>query len=485
MLTIRENRQRVTGRRLDEQSAGRGVMPAAARLWLSARRHRRATPRATLRFPALLALALLVAAQWGCGDAARAMGATPAAARTNAGSFFGALAARFGPARLEQHYAAVRNKIAGHALIPSPLWGDRSVWTSSSANARELVIEGHPAPGAYFLYINPAAPPPDGAAEYRRTTRLHRVSEDVYEWQVHDELAVGTVDADDLDHALSALYQSAGAASAATVRESYRRVLPRTTAVLGELYSLQDIALKPASGGATDVSLVVRMHPRGVAESAPDYARFLEKYVKPAVVHLVVSDATGATWWEMRGDDMRFTAHLRVKDGHLVPLDGAPREMPRDLTVTADLTTKFGLFTVGVHHLVGHVTRPAAPHQLAFEVRFTKEPDWVLPPLAETLLNAPLQRPFAGDGLPLRYVLRDGAGADALTVVRRDYDITVEESAIVRWLGKLGGGAVSEFRQAAESQSDRYTQRVLQALQADVLSALDGTAVSGTAGDGP
>ncbi|HET7585301.1 MAG TPA: hypothetical protein VFK13_10350 [Gemmatimonadaceae bacterium] len=431
---------------------------------------------------ALVALALALASQTACDNAARALGGTPAEARANAGELFGTLAARFGPVQLEQRYASVRRKIAGHALVPSPLWNDRTVWTSSAQGARELVIEGHEAPGAYLMYINPAAAAPDAPGDYRRTTHLRQLQKDVYEWQVHDELAIGDIDASDFDRALTAIFHGASGASESAIRASYRAALPRTTATLGELFTLEEIRSRATPDGATDLALVVRMHPEGVARTAPDYAKFLNKYVKPAELRLALSDATGARWWDVLGHDMRFTAHLRVKDGHLVPLEGAPREMPRELTLTADVTTKFGIFTVGVRHLVGHVTRPAAPHQLAFEVRFTKEPDWVLPPLAETLLNAPLERPFSGNGLPLRYVLRDGARPGDATVVRRDYDITVEESTVLRWLQKMGGGAVSEFRRAAEAQSDRYTQRVLQALQADALAVLQGTAASGAEG---
>ena len=46
--------------------------------------------------------------------------------------------------------------------------------------------------------------------------------------------------------------------------------------------------------------------------------------------------------------------------------------------------------------------------------------------------------------------------------------MTVEESAIVRWLGGLGASAMGDFAGRAEAEENRFTAEALQALRADV-----------------
>jgi hypothetical protein len=48
---------------------------------------------------------------------------------------------------------------------------------------------------------------------------------------------------------------------------------------------------------------------------------------------------------------------------------------------------------------------------------------------------------------------------------------TVRESAILRFLGKLGGGAAGEFVSNAEDDENRFNVRVYSAMLSDINSA--------------
>jgi hypothetical protein len=161
---------------------------------------------------------------------------------------------------------------------------------------------------------------------------------------------------------------------------------------------------------------------------------------------------------------------FRVAGGNLAPLDAPPRRIPERFHARIDATAKMFLFRVGVRQLVGDVTLTRAPDEAGFTVRFRREPDWVLPPLVARMLRSPLRRPFQGDGAMLAFGVRDGDAGPTLAV--RDYEVAVQESAIVRWLGGLGNSALSDFRQGAEREADAFEGEFWGAVRADVR-ALD------------
>lgn len=167
----------------------------------------------------------------------------------------------------------------------------------------------------------------------------------------------------------------------------------------------------------------------------------------------------------MRAGRERLTVRFRVADGALVPLTGPPRAVPATLRTRLDVIAKAGIFRVGMRGLVGDVALTREAHDLGFTARFRKEPDWILPPLVEQMINSPLKRPFAGDGVTLTYAIRDSAGAP--TVSDRSYRLVVQESAVLRFLGKLGNSALSDFRAGAEREADLFAAELWRAMRAD------------------
>jgi hypothetical protein len=223
----------------------------------------------------------------------------------------------------------------------------------------------------------------------------------------------------------------------------------------------------PARGAPTTVTLEASLHPDAIAPGFPKYARFLRSHATPLRIAVQAREAQ-ATWWsyELRDNCMRL--QFRVHGGDLAPLGAAPRAMPERIRVTADVSTRSGAFRVGLRGLDADVQLIRAPDEKAFVATFRTQPDWQLPFLIQPLLKGPLQQPFRGEGSELGYGVTGDARGPTLLV--RDYRLPVKESWIVRWLGGLVGGTVTEFRRSAEEEADHFTGEALEALRADVLA---------------
>ena len=412
------------------------------------------------RLAALAAVSVLAA----CRAPAAALGAP-----STSDELLESLAARFGPHDRDARFDALRPRFAKSALVPSKLFHDNTAWTATSGDTRTLVLAGHGTPNHYALVVAGDAPPPVAPADYRRVMRLTHDGGDDYAWNVRDELAVGTVTGDQLGAALTALFAAAeherdGADAHAAIDHD----LPRTTAALGRAVSLDTLRLTPNKDGGADVHLAGTIHAERLTNTFPRLAHYLSHYVSPTGGEILVFDDANRAWWDAakRGD--AWSLDLRVANGNLAPLRGPPDRMPDHLHVRIDAATRTFIFHVGLANLVGDVTVTRAPNEHAFTATFRKEPDWQLPPLVETMLKAPLQRPFQGSGASVTFDIRDGQAHEAPTVIFREYDLTVRESRIMRWLGGLGDAAVEDFRTGAETEFDQFAGETLPALRADV-----------------
>ncbi len=289
---------------------------------------------------------------------------------------------------------------------------------------------------------------------------------------MREELAVGSVRPADISDALTGLLRSAEGASAEQARTSAAETFPRAADAFSRLFRLETLELTP-EGGATAIRLGLRLDPGGMRATAPKYAAFLEKWAAPMRMSAAATDASGARWWTVDAAEMLWTVRLRVRDGSLVPLDGATdRRVPDELKIRVDYSTKAGMFTIGLRGLVAEVTLTRAPGEKGYEARYRHEPEWRLPFLAKPFLRASLHYPFEEPGSSARYALR--ASADGPTELVREFRFRVRESWIVRWMGGRSDEAVGDFRQGAEVEADRYSRECLYALRDDVVTLLNG-----------
>jgi hypothetical protein len=414
------------------------------------------------------ALVLVVSS---CREGVRELASGPGGA-VAADEFAVALATRFGPIDRGPRFDAARPKLARSALVPSRVFDEADLWTAREGEWRQLDYFGRRRGEAYHLEVQPSAPPPRAPGDYRGRLRLHRIEDGRYGWLMRQELAVGSLRPDDVAEALTALFRSIEGVSAAEARARAAKAFPRSAAAFSRLYHLETLDLTPGEGGATSVRLGIRLKPDRIRETAPRYAAFLEKIAAPMRASAMVSDTSGTPWWGLEMGELLWTFRFRVRDGSLVPLAGsAERRLPERLRLHIDFSTKAGLFTIGVRRLVAEVTLTRTPHEKGYTASYRQQPEWRLPFFVKPFLRGSLRYPFEGPGSSSTFALRDSS--DGPTRLVRDYGIRVRESWIVKWMGGLGGSAMTDFRKGAESESDRYSRECLYALRDDVVTLLN------------
>lgn len=425
--------------------------------------------------PALLRrLARLVAplALAACGGGApAAFGPTPAAARTAADDLLGGVAVRFENVRRDPRFAAARGKLSRDALNPSRLMRDDAVWTSEPGGTmRYLELQAGPAPGYYQFTARAAAPAPDRPGAGRHVIRLTQVGDGVYQWNTMVEHAVGRVRARDVSTVAAAALARLER-PAPQLRQELATTLPRTGAALGRLFSIDSVRSTPVGDGSTRLDLRFTLHPERLeAAGMPAFAGYVRKYFSASRLDAELGDGRGARWLVSHSAANVVTVQLRLRDGHLLALDGPARPMPTTAELRTNAVTKFSIFDVGATNLVGELATVESAHERGWRVRWRRPPSWKLPLGVRHLINGSLNRPFAGEGMQMSLTLRDAEGAQ--TLLTRHFDVAVQESAIVRWIGGLGSKAMSDLAGRAEVEEDLFVAQALRAMSADIAAAL-------------
>jgi hypothetical protein len=212
------------------------------------------------------------------------------------------------------------------------------------------------------------------------------------------------------------------------------------------------------------------MSPNGIRSTMPDFAKYIDKYVTPASFRALVTDKRGGQWIEINGDDNYITIRLRSLNGHFAPLNGPVRPIPSEFQLTSDFTTKILLFTIGYRAMIADVSAIDTDHDRGWLLRFTREPDWKLPSVVSFMIHTPLKRPFQGSGAMVRMVLHENPGGQ--TIIARRTQTVVQESAILRFLGRLGAEAMGDFVGKSESEENRFSAEVFYALRNDIRALL-------------
>lgn len=414
---------------------------------------------------------LLALVQPACKDVALVLGSGPKGPSA-ADELVVAIATRFGPVQRGPRFDAARPKLARSALVPSRVFDDATVWTTQEGDWRQLEYFGRREGEKYRLGVRPSAPPPRDPGDYRGRLRLHRVEEGRFEWAMKQELAVGGLQPEHLSEAITLLFRAAEGTTGDGARAAAGRSFPRSVRAFSRLFEVETLDLVPNPGGVTAIHFAVRLSPDRIRPTAPRYAAWLEKHSAPIRAKVTATDGAGATWWKFEVEELLWTFRLRLKDGSLVPLEGAAdRRLPNDFRVTADFSTKAGPFTVGLRNLVADVSLVRKPGEKGYETRFKKEPEWRLPFIVKPFLQSSLRYPFEGNGSWSSFAVR--GSTDGPTKLVRNFGTRVRESWIVKWIGGASNAAVSDFRKGAESESDRFSRECIYAVRDDVVSLLN------------
>jgi len=406
--------------------------------------------------------------------AAEPLGESVAAARENTRDLFGALALRLGPLTRSDRLTMIRPRYVRGSLIPSRIYDDTAVWTSRAGTTRTLVIAGHPtADDRYLLDVRSDAPLPQLVGDSRHVMHLRSLGNNAWEWRSTDELAVGAATPAGIDAMRRRLLGAAEGRSGAELRALWQRGLPRTTAALGRLFAVDSVSTVVLPDRSTSVALRISIDAERLHGSFPDFARWVEKYVRVSRYRMVLEDGGGAPYALVSASRGVVRIRLRTRDGILQPLAGAARAEAADsLRMRADVSSKAMMFTIGATDIVADIVPVHTATERGWTIRYRREPDWHFPLAVDHLMRDALRRPFSGDGTWTRLVARAEPGGS--TVIARDFHMEVEESAIVRWLSAIGNSAMSDVTARVEQQKDRFFADALAAFGADLASQLGG-----------
>jgi hypothetical protein len=421
--------------------------------------------------PKAIALALVTIIASACRDVGPAFGPTIPAARTNAEQLFGGIAQRFTNVERNPKFRIARGKLGKNALTPSVIFNDTSVWTAMGTdNTRTVTVEGEYGNNKYLFAAKPTTTMANAPGDSRHTMVLRKLKDDEYDWYTNVDISAGSITANDMKNVVSALMKSAEHRSPNAIRADYRESFPRTTAALGRLLTLDSLRVTSDADGASTIYLGIRLTPDKIRSTMPAFADYLDKYATESKYKSVVLDKHGVRWIELAGADNFLTLKLRSIDGHFAPLTGPLRPIPDDLTLDSEFTTKILLFHVGFRKLIGDVDVIDSEHERGWFIRFTKEPDWKLPPTVGFLIKTPLRRPFQGAGAMFRLALQDAPGRQS--IIGRRTSATVQESAILRFLNRLSGTAMGDFVGKAEVEENRFSAEAFNAMRLDARALI-------------
>jgi hypothetical protein len=429
------------------------------------------------RLTLLIALAFAAApGTFACSGAVSRFGPTSATSRAHLEQLLDALALRFSPIRRDARLQKVRPKYVRYALSPSRIFDDSSIWTGSAPNARSLTVVGADDGAGYTLSVRAQPEPPTTLGDTRAVMSVRRVLPSVFHWDSRNELAAGRIGAAELIEGIAASLAAFEGSSEQQTRAEYRARLPRATVALGRLLSLDTLRTRAFPDGATAVTLGISIHPERISDELPNFSKYLVKYLEPGRYRIALVDRSGARWLEATAARYRLYFALRVTDGMLAPLDAPPRPLPDTLLLRGEFFLKAGIFTVGVTDLLGELMPVRREHAKGFAMRFREEPDWHFPLAAEHLISGSLRRPFEGNGITFSLIAEDSP--DSPTLLARELGITVQESAIIRWLGRFGATAMGDVTAKVEEERDRFIGEAFRALQSDVRALLPETSAA-------
>ena len=342
-----------------------------------------------------------------------------------------------------------------------------------TGNVRLLEVFGTVGDGRYTMTARSSVPAPGKPGDGRHVTSLARLSDNEYRWETTVDYAIGSVHPGDVATVISRLFAAGEGRTERELRANLAATVPRTSAALGSVFTLDSLRPTALADGSTAVMLGITVSSTTLRRRLPAFAEYIRKYVEPTSYRVVIADRASVPFIDIAQRDRYITIRLRTMDGQLVPLTGKAREMPDTLLLLADFKAKVKIFHVGFHDLVMDlVNQSQGDRERSWVVTAHREPKWDLPLVTARLLRAPLRRPFTGEGALFRIGVRAGENG-ASTVIMRQSHLTVQESGILNFLNSLGNTAVSDFEGAVEREQNAWLRELFLALRDDARGAIE------------
>jgi hypothetical protein len=417
-------------------------------------------PLAAASLPLLLTLA-----GSGCRGSIDAFASSPAAARQAADHAFAGFAYRFYNVSRDSAFERARNLMAQYALIPSRIYRDSTLWNATRPDSsRTLIVRAAFAGDSYRFAADRAAPLPRALGDERHALTLKWLGGGDYEWTTHVDHAIGPATPAGIAAAIVATLTAAeGRPPDESLRDA-RAMFPATGRQLAQLFSVDSLRTA-VTDGATTTTLALSFHPSRLRPKYTFLANYVGKYIMPTIYSMQLTDHAGRAYVDVDGRDGKLVIRLRSRNRRLVSLDGAPVAIPDSLRLRADVSFKYGMFRVGVTDLVGDFTIERSDRERSWVMRFRREPAWHFPLAVDKLIRNPLRRPFQGRGIEFTLGARDDLTGQTMSV--RQARVVVNESAIMRWLGRLGANAFGDFSGRTELEENLFLYEMFEALRKD------------------
>lgn len=408
----------------------------------------------------------------GCREPLVRMGAGAGSpARERVETLFSALAVRVKEPIRNARYDSARVRIANSVFLPGKAFRDTSIWTSAPSESRRLMtIRGHFEDGYYRLDADRNAPAPTQPAQSRHFINLTKLSdENEYAWDTEVPYAVGTIRAADIGRFFGAMLSAAEGRIEKDVRADIAGAVPRASAVLGQLFTIDSIRTVHHPDRSTLAAFHVRMHPAGVEKKYPSFARYMRTYVMSTRMQFSLTDSDSLSYLtcDAKGDG-KLVLTLRTLEGRMVSLSGAARPAPDTLTLNGEVLIKVRGFAVGFQDYHAEMAVIRTDHERAWHIVSRREPKWRLPLVTERLIRTPLRRPFQGSGASFRIGFRDSTGAQ--TILNRRLHLEVQESLILRFINRLAGATLSDWVGKSEREQLAWLDEMFTGLVEDVRS---------------
>lgn len=406
-----------------------------------------------------------------CRAVAPRLGANPADARTTADDYFGSVALRYRNVLREPKVRVSRQQIMHSLLVPSRIFADTSVWVRiPNASTRLFEYRGAPEPGRYRFVADGDIALPQRPADGRHDIRLRKLGDDEYEWLATSDFGIGRTTPLAFAGIPVAWIAAGERADTAAIRADLHTAFARSAAQWGKLFSFESITTSRDATGAWTVRSVMSLHADRAGGAYPALAKWLTDYVSPLRMRLRLRDST-RTWFDaiVRNDTLYVTT--RSRDGRVLPIEGGDAFLPDTVTLESDFSARFLFLRVGWRGMRTEFVTVRRPNARGWSLRFAKEPDWQLPPLAERMLRTPLQCPFLGAGSVFRVVALSDSAAPQ-TVLARRIQARVCESTIYRFLSRLIGGGISEYVDGADVDFNAWFAASFAALRDDARAIL-------------
>jgi hypothetical protein len=307
-------------------------------------------------------------------------------------------------------------------------------------------------------------------ADTRHVITLRRLGDGEYQWTTGVDFAIGSLTAADAAAMLEMLLTAGHERGANALRLGARAAFPRTGVVLSKLFSIDSLSLRPGPQGTTTVTMLVGIHAENLRRTAPHFADYVARYVENSRYRFLVTDRSGAPFFEIVGADRKLTIRYRSRADGLVTFLGPPRPMPDSLRLLSDLSMKVKMFDVGWHNLVTDFTISRGDRSRSWLFVARTEPEWDLPLVTARLIRTPLRRPFQGPGSSFEVAVIDSAGGQ--TILARRARMEVKESAILRFLSSLVSRIFDDLDAAVEREEAEFVRELMTAFQQDARAIL-------------